>query len=67
MEQKKLAAIEYMPDLLVFKNPNARLVDSVPYLDGQKQYSDEMKSKVAKMVSQQMKSMEQRDYLKDLP
>ena len=29
------AQIEYMPDLLVLKNPNARLVDSVAYLDEQ--------------------------------
>ena len=48
--QPKMAQIEYMPDLLVLKNPNARLVDSVAYLDEQTEFTDEVKQKAAKLV-----------------
>ena len=58
-----------MPDLLVLKNPNACVVDSVAYLDEQMQeYSEETKKKAAKLIKQQMKQMgTNKDYLKDFP
>jgi hypothetical protein len=44
--------IEYMPNLLVFQNENAKLVNSLPYID--ERISESTKDKMNQLLQQEM-------------
>lgn len=54
-----------MPNLLVFQNEYAHLVNSLPYID--EKISDTDKNKVNDLIKQEMIKMTQKDYLEKLP
>ena len=63
------AQLEYVPDYLVLKNPNAKLVDQAAYLDECiYQPTQELWQQANDLIEQQKRQMDsEKDYLKDLP